>query len=474
MNQQQTSEGTDVKRGMLFFASSDPQALEKEKAELAKLECKGFLQRWHGYFKLTGPGWLQSALTLGGGTAMASLFAGAYLQYKVLWVQPISMALGTIMLAAISYQTLSTGVRPFSAIKSVLRPWVAWVWVLGALTVTIIWHFPQYALTGGMVEDLIKVGTGWEPSPAARTIVLASVGVIVLIISTIITFSYGSGRKGIRMYEKMLKCFVWLIIIAFTIVVVRRALAGGIEWGKVGKGFLPVAIPTDQRGISIVIGAFSATVGVNSTFLLAYTLLARGWTSQYHGLSRFDLIGGMLVPFCIVTSLIVIAAGCTIYDPQLFAEGSTALSPTTAAAMFESAGLSKFFSRIVFSLGVLGMTLSTITVHMLICGFAACEMFGVEPTGWRYRLACLIPAPAASGVIIWKFMGPWIAVLASAICGLLLPFIYVVFFILHNSTKYLGKNKPKGKSAILWNVGMILAILASLANACYYIYSHFL
>ena len=457
-------------RGLPLFAASDPQVIAQEKAKLAELSSKGFLRRWRGYFVLTGPGWLQSALTLGGGSAMASLFAGSYLQYKLLWVQPVAMLVGIVMLVAISRQTLVTGVRPFHMMKRVLHPAVAWAWVFGALAVTIIWHFPQYALAAGMTEDMIKVFTGWQP--ASRTPLLVGIGLVFLAISTAVTWSYGSGHKGIRLYERMLKSFVWLVIITFALVVIRRAFAGGIEWGKLFKGFLPLELPTNRRGVSVVAAAFSAAVGINSTFLLPYTILARGWGKEHRELSRFDLITGTLLPFCLVTSLIVIAAGCTIYHPEVLVSGSTALSPTTAAAMFESAGLGRFFARIVFGLGILGMTLSTITVHMLMCGFAVCEMFGVEPGGWRYRLACLIPTPAVAGVVLWKYMGPWIAVPASAICGLLLPFAYIIFFLLNNSKKYLGADKPTGTKAIIWNIGMLIAIIISITSACYYLYSH--
>lgn len=469
-HQNNSPERIQPPRGLPLFAASDPQVIAQEKAKLAELSSKGFLRRWRGYFVLTGPGWLQSALTLGGGSAMASLFAGSYLQYKLLWVQPVAMLVGIVMLVAISQQTLVTGVRPFHMMKRVLHPAVAWAWVFGALAVTIIWHFPQYALAAGMTEDMIKVFTGWQP--AARTALLIGIGLVFLAISTAVTWSYGRGHKGIRFYERMLKSFVWLVIVAFALVVIRRAFAGGIEWSKLFKGFLPLELPTNRRGVSVVAAAFSAAVGINSTFLLPYTILARGWGKEHRELSCFDLITGTLLPFCLVTSLIVIAAGCTIYDPDALASGSTALSPTTAAAMFETAGLGRFFARLVFGLGILGMTLSTITVHMLMCGFAVCEMFGVEPGGWRYRLACLIPTPAVAGVVLWKYMGPWIAVPASAICGLLLPFAYIIFFLLNNSKKYLGADKPTGTKAIIWNIGMLIAVIISITSACYYLYSH--
>jgi Mn2+/Fe2+ NRAMP family transporter len=218
---------------------------------------------------------------------------------------------------------------------------------------------------------------------------------------------------------------------------------------------------------------FGAAIGINMTFIFPYTLLARGWGKEHQALSRFDLITGMFFPYCIAVTLMIIATGCTIYDPEMFASGSTVLSPTKAAMMLEAAGLGTFFSRIVFSLGILGMVLSTITMQMLVCGFAACEAFGLEHGGWRHKLACLIPAPAAVGVLFWQHMGPWIAVPTTAISSLLLPVAYAAFFILHNSKKYLGPDKPTGAKTVLWNIGMLTAITVSAASSFYYLYTLF-
>ena len=455
-----------------MFTASAPEVLAKEKADLAELERKGFVPRWRGYFTKTGPGWLQSALVLGSGSAMASLFAGASLQYKLLWVQPLAMALGIIMFAAMSYQTLSTGVRPFDAMKRYIHPVVAWSWAIGALLATIIWHLPQYALAAGMTDDMIKAVTGWEPSSAAaQTVALIVIGLVVLIISTTVVWSYGSGYRGVRFYERILKSLVWMIIVAFLVVIVRSAIAGKIRWGELFKGFLPLYVPTDRRGASIVMAAFSAATGINATFLFPYTLLARGWAKEHRGLSRFDLITGMLLPFCIATSLMVIATGCTIYDPVQFAAGSTKLPPIQVAAALERVGLSMFFSRIAFGLGIIGMALSSITMHMLISGFAVCEIFGIEPGGWRYRLACLLPAPAAAGVVLWKYLGSWVAIPTSAICGLMLPIAFIAFFILNNSKRYLGENKPTGVKALVWNIAMLISIGATVASIVYYLVS---
>lgn len=60
-NQKQHTESIEPVRGLPMFSASDQQALEKEKAELATLNEKGFVKRWAGYSRMTGPGWLQSA-----------------------------------------------------------------------------------------------------------------------------------------------------------------------------------------------------------------------------------------------------------------------------------------------------------------------------------------------------------------------------------------------------------------------------
>jgi manganese transport protein len=470
--QDRSRAGDDLVRRLPKFSATAPETLAREKLELEELQSKGVLRRCRGYFAKSGPGWLQSALVLGSGSAMASLFAGAFLQYRLLWVQPLAMVLGIIMFRAMSYQTLSTGIRPFYAMKRYVHPGMAWAWAIGALLATMVWHLPQYALAAGMTEDMIKAASGWEPaSSAGRTATLVGIGLVVLTLSTAFVWTYSSGYRGIRIYERILKGLVWMIIIAFLVVIIRRTIDGGMQWAKLFKGFLPLHLPKDARGVSIVMAAFSAATGINATFLFPYTLLARGWGKEHRGLSGFDLITGMLLPFCVATSLMVIATGCTIYNPEQFATGSTRLSPVDAAAMLESAGLNMFFSRIVFGLGIVAMALSSITMHMLICGFAVCEIFGVEPDSWRYRLACLIPAPGVAGVVLWRYVGPWIAIPTSAICGLMLPIAFIAFFILNNSKEYLGEDKPRGVKAAAWNVAMLVSIGATLASIVYYLVS---
>jgi hypothetical protein len=44
------------------------------------------------------------------------------------------------------------------------------------------------------------------------------------------------------------------------------------------------------------------------------------------------------------------------------------------------------FARVVFSVGVLGMTISSITLQMVICGMVFAVVLGRPLTGWTFRL----------------------------------------------------------------------------------------
>ena len=58
-----------------------------------------------------------------------------------------------------------------------------------------------------------------------------------------------------------------------------------------------------------MVASAAAAVGINMTFLMPWALKARGWGKKHRGLSRFDLVTGMMIPFILATGCVVIAAG---------------------------------------------------------------------------------------------------------------------------------------------------------------------
>ncbi|MBT7170299.1 MAG: divalent metal cation transporter, partial [Phycisphaerales bacterium] len=449
--------------------ATDPLAAER--AYLADLETKPLPRRWGGYLKLSGPGFLQSAMTLGGGTAFTSLLLATY-DYRLLWVAPLGMIMGVVMLSALSYQTLSTGERPFEAVRKHVSPALAWAWVLTSLGATVIWHFAQYGLLAGMGKDLLKasgVAMPKQGTPADTWLVLG-IGAVVLCIAIWIVFQYSKGHRGIRIYETVVKSLVWMIVAILAVVVIMFGIKGKLDAGQIFSGYIPNFLPEDPKGIEKVIGALGASVGINMTFLFGYSQLSRGWGREHRGLARFDLAFGMLVPFTIATSLLVIAAA-TAFQGKV-APGAQ-VRPDELGAMFVEAGMPAVATRIVFDFGICAMLLSCITMHMLCCGFCWSEALKFKPEGWKYKLACLTPCVGVFGVLLWSTMGAYVAPWTSAICWVMLPIAYIAFFLLNNKKKYLGEDKPKGPKGAIWNLAMLLIVLFTLGSTGYFFYAKY-
>ena len=100
--------------------SETNDSLAKEKEILKSVENAPTSEKLLTYTKLSGPGWLQGAITLGGGSLGGSLFLGIIGGTELLWLQPMMMIFGIIMLSVIGYVTLSTGKKPFQAINCLL------------------------------------------------------------------------------------------------------------------------------------------------------------------------------------------------------------------------------------------------------------------------------------------------------------------------------------------------------------------
>jgi Mn2+/Fe2+ NRAMP family transporter len=314
--------------------SKDRVAAEREM--LVQAREKGTGATILAYGKLSGPGWLQSALTLGGGSLASSLYLGVLAGVSMMWLQPFAMVLGIIMLSAISYVTLSTGERPFRAINRHISPIAGWGWLLASLAANMVWALPQYSLCHGVIEKNLLPEIFGPGGALAGTSGKWVVSLCVLAVSTAVVWSYGGSGWGVKLYEWALKGTVAFIVACFVGVVVRMSFTGdGLEWGAIFAGFIPSfkqffepaaqfqvvinSIPdeaartfwtahlvAEQR--DVMLSAAATAVGINMTFLLPYSLLSRGWDRDFRGLAVFDLSTGMFIPFMLATSAVVIAS----------------------------------------------------------------------------------------------------------------------------------------------------------------------
>ena len=158
----------------------EPARLQREIAELQELESEPMFSRVGGYMRRTGPGLLQSAMTLGAGSAVASVVAGASFGYDLLWVQPVAMFLGVFMLAALGNVVLTTGERPYKAFARETNRFLIFLWALGSVIASVVWHFPQYGLAAGAARDLADLaGVACSVPNGEGGVVFTSAGLVV-------------------------------------------------------------------------------------------------------------------------------------------------------------------------------------------------------------------------------------------------------------------------------------------------------
>ena len=301
-----------------------PVNVDRERQLLTDAEGQGTGAKLKAWIKLSGPGWLQSAITLGGGSLAGSLFLGMIGGYSLLWLQLMAMAFGVVMLGAIGYVTLSTGERPFGLINRHVNPVLGWGWALATLAANIVWCLPQFSLANAAITQNLA------PGLADQTFLVCAV---ILAIAVFITMIYDSGGKGLKIYENTLRIVVALIVLSFFGVVIKLVSRGDVSFGQVLGGLIPDLSMLSQPASTfeetlqgtgayreywtnlivgmqrdVMITAAATAVGINMTFLFPYSLLKKGWDKAFRGLSIFDLATGMAIPFVLATGCVVIAS----------------------------------------------------------------------------------------------------------------------------------------------------------------------
>ena len=261
--------------------------LAAEKKLLAEANQKPLLSRWGTFAKLSGPGWLQGAITLGGGSLAGSLYLGVIGGYELLWLQPLMMIFGVLMLSVIGYVTLSTGEKPFRAINKHINPVLGWGWLIAAMLANLFWAMPQFSLGTAAIQQNFGILDG-----ESGNLICA---VLLFVIGTAVVWAYDSGNTGIKVFEIILKVMVAIVVLSFFGVVV--VMAGELEWGEIFAGFIPnpgllfepaskftdiieqsnnpdywkEVILGSQRDRMVT--AAATAVGINMTFLLPYSML---------------------------------------------------------------------------------------------------------------------------------------------------------------------------------------------------------
>ena len=511
-----------------------------ERTQLEEAQAAGLGRTLATYTRLSGPGWLQSAITLGGGSLAGSLYLGVIGGYEFLWLQPLMMILGIVMLSAIAYVTLSTGLRPFQAMNEHVSPVLGWGWLLAAMTANLVWAMPQFSLgTAALQQNLFPQYLSGDSAK-----IICVVGLFLLAAGVV--WFYDSPGWGVRIFEISLKAMVGLVVLSFFGVVVAMSWKGELDWAAIAQGFVPdisllwrpvtglsgfidESSAADYWNATILhaqrermIAAAATAVGINMTFLLPYSMLRKGWDRAFRGLAAFDLSTGLFIPFLLATSCVVIAAASQFHaeiDEKIISQPAAEITgsyrdnlekrvkadvSTDQPSLLDESEMNERIDALpsadrklayalikrdafdlanaledlfgkggltqkIFGIGVLGMSISTIVILMVINGFCVCEMTHREGDRVVQRLGAILPGVVGGlgFLALWgdeqaKF---WLAVPTSNFGMVLLPIAYIAFFFMMNSPSLLGDAMPRGGVRIIVNAAMLVAITAASVGA---------
>ena len=535
----------------------------RDRETLSAAQQRGPLATIGAFLRLSGPGWLQSAITLGGSSLAGAMYLGVIGGNRMLWLQLFAIVIGVIMLSAISYVTLSTGVRPYRAINEYVNPVLGVSWITATILANMIFILPQFSLcydvldsNFGIVTSLTNQFAGDAPSPEVqaaavfRTKLVLS-GVLAFAAFVVVVMSFKPGWMS-RAFDVFLKLLVASVVVSFVAAVVYLARADQFDWNSVLWGFVPdfrqwnQPVPEiaslvagldgqykqfweDQiieRQRYVMISTAATAVGINMTFLLPYSMLARGWDKPFRGLARWDLATSLAIPFILVTSCITLASANAFHakidaefasqDPNVFVQSrifrgaspilkkriemdrqnafdglveglepaviaenaatfsveekmlaATLVKPNTSQLAQSLEPLLGEKARLVFGLGALAMGFSTIIILMLINGYAVAEILGRYDSYPTRAIGSLLAAIMGFfWFMIWTSASKtWLIILASSFAAILLPIAYVAFFALMNSRRLLGEEKPTGWRMSVWNILMAIGVLGALAQS---------
>ncbi len=467
----------------------------------------------------SGPAWIQAAVTLGGGTLVSALYLGVIGGLSFLWLLPLSMITGVIMLMALSHLTLSQSNeedRPFRLVIKHIGSGLAWSWLIATMLANIVFCASQFALATDAIQGNLG-RNNWNPF-----LICFILACLVLYLVSL----YAKGGKAYLRIQNVIKFLVATIVISFMVVVVILIAQGDLNFIGILEGFVPkfkmlfqpanefqlllneTSVATDywtnhivsnQR--NVIIGAFGTAVGINMTFLLPYTYYRKKWKKGERSLARFDLIIGLLIPFILTASCLVMASASQFHANKDGRVSETAylevlekkqnydktnqLSPNAATikrdqmfakmlAKRSSHDLAESlrpllgkWSQLIFGIGILAMAISTMMVHMIINGYALSESIGKPGNHKWFIFGAVLPAlSGALSPIIWQgSVKAAIVIPASVIATTLLPIAYLAFFLLMNSKNIEGVSDIRKRRWI--NFALIFALAISYFAACW-------
>ena len=430
-----------------------PEALQAEIQKLEQMQKKPLVTRFWGHLKISGPGFMDSALTLGAGTLTAAMLSGAVFGYKTMWLLWVSMGLGLFMMAAMARFTCRGGFRIIK-VQNRYHGWIVgslMTAIIGTAAVAVIFNYGQYSLGTHLIESLTPMIGFNFPRRFNWVVYMALTSWLVL--------SYGRrGKRGIALVENFMKLSIALMLLCFGACLILV----GVDWGEFFRGIFTPWLPSGVKGLDLFVASSAAAIGVMDWVFFHYAGLARGWGRRHESQAYFDLSIGLFLPFVLINYLIIGVFAGTLYKQGLHPE----TAPELAQALLPLLGPT--WSQILFYLGFLVVPITTTVGMSLACAMAIHEAFGWKPDSksWRWRISALLPQ--VGFLAVWYPHPIWLVIAIGAFLSLSNNIVGWSFYLLLNDRRVLGENRNK---SYLWNLGIMLQITLLNSIAIIYVFN---
>lgn len=427
--------------------------LKAEIQTLEQLQSCPLPKRFWGSLKISGPGFMDSALTLGAGTLTAAMLSGATFGYKTMWLLWVSMGLGIFMMAAMARFTCRGAFRVI-AVQNRYHGWIIgslMTALVGTAAVAVIFNYAQYSLGTHLIESLTPLMGFSFPRQYNWLLFMGITSFLIL--------SYGrKGRSGIALVEGFMKLSIGLMLFCFGACLILV----GIDWRAFFKGLFVPWLPSGVAGLDLFIASSAAAVGVMDWVFFHYTGLARRWGRHHESQARFDIIVGLFLPFVLVNYLVIGVFAGTLYKQGIYPE----TAPELAQALIPLLGPT--WSQVLFYIGFLAVPITTTVGMSLACAMAIHEAFGwkTDVNSWRWRVSALLPQ--LGFLAVWYPRPIWLVIMIGAFLSLTNNVVGWSFYLLLNDRRVLGKDRCQ---SYLWNLGILLQITLLNAIAIIYVFN---
>lgn len=416
------------------------QAL-KEKAYLKELNKKPVLKRSLGYIKLSGPGFMNAAFTLGAGSFASSVTLGAAYGYDMLWIPLYSFAFGMFMLALAARFVTASETNIIEAQDRYHGKFFGSfaTGLVACFIASIVYSFGQYALGSDALTSLFHVIGVPIPKSVSWIFLVA--------ISVPLSLMYGSGEnpKAVKFVENAMKVMIGIMLLVFGAVL----CVTGINVPAMIKGLLIPKLPSGLDGIIMLIGSLTATIGVMDWVLFNNGMLSRGYSEEHETLGRFDAFFGGLLPVTLILSFVSIAFA------EAFA-GKPGI-PTSSGELCDALVgiIPSIWIQVGFFIGIIALVVSSMIGLSITCATSFYQSTSVprNPKAWYHPIVVLAPQIGFLGAFFGKPV--MIVVTVAAMQSLFNWISGNSWYLLGNDPRYLGKKVIRSR---FFNTGILICI----------------